>query len=77
MRRYRWRDRRRGGHPERTYIQSYRSRFPGARDELSLAYFDKSRAAKLRSRHLTPKFRRKAITSDHDDDGALSEEDLR
>jgi len=62
----------------RTYIQSYRSRFPGARAASSRSrIFDKSRATKLRSRHLTPKFRRKAITGDHDDDGALSEEDLR
>lgn len=59
----------------RTYIQSYRSRYPGARGELSLAYFDKSRAARLRSRHPTPKFRRKAITNYHGDgEGALSEE---
>ena len=45
--------------------------------------FDKSRAARLRSRHPTPKFRRKAITNGHDDDDdddnydddALSEEE--
>jgi len=72
MRRYRWRDRRGGERLERTIVLFT---VPGGpRRTLDRVYFDKSRAAKLRSRHPTLKFRRKAITNDHD--RALSEEDL-